>query len=92
MESFAFAPAKKLLWVALALASSAGPRLAAANNLPSDDAKTPCLAWVALQTSSLQTFYRAGCNNYISQGGTLTACKAWCVATWVRSAPPRVGC
>ena len=91
MESFAFAPAKKLLWVALALASSAGPRLAAANNLPSDDAAAACDAWANLQ-SSRQYFSRAGCNNYISQGGTLTACKAWCVATSVRSAPPRVGC
>ena len=91
MESFAFAPAKNLFWVALALASSAGPRLAAANNLPSDDAKTACLAWADLQQSNYQQYYRAGCNNYISQGGTLTACKAWCSAN-VRSAPPRVGC
>lgn len=90
MESFAFAPAKKLLWVALALASSAGPRLAAANNLPSDDAKTACLAWADLQSGS--SHYRAGCTNYISAGGTVTACKAWCTATYVRSAPPRVGC
>ena len=87
MESFAFAPAKKLLWVALALASSAGPRLAAANNLPSDDAKAACDAWADLQPEHHQ-FLRQGCNNYISQGGTLTACKASCV----RSAPPRVGC
>ena len=91
MESFAFAPAKKLLWVALALASSAGPRLAAANNLPSDDALAACLAWADLQPS-VQFYYRAGCNNYISAGGTVTACKAYCDATYVRSAPPRVGC
>ena len=92
MESFAFAPAKKLLWVALALASSAGPRLAAANNLPSDDAAAACDAWANLQpVPSRQPKYRAGCNNYISQGGTLTACKAYC-DTLVRSAPPRVGC
>ena len=96
MARCAVAPAARVLWFAVFLAGggagpggarSAGPRLAAASGggFPSDAAAAACEAWADQQAEANRiSDYKAGCNNYVAQGGTLTACKAWCAATYVR--------
>ena len=94
MARCAVAPAARVLWFAVFLAGggagpggarSAGPRLAAASGggFPSDAAAAACEAWADQQADRI-SYYKVGCNNYVAQGGTLTACKAWCAATYVR--------
>ena len=95
MARCAVAPAARVLWFAVFLAGggagpggarSAGPRLAAASGggFPSDAAAAACEAWADQQASGSISWHKKGCNNYVAQGGTLTACKAWCTATYVR--------
>ena len=65
----------KMIVRLLLCASTVG---AAASDFPVDVAKAACYVY-ANAKSSYQEYYRKGCDFYVSEGGTLSACKAKCV-------------
>ena len=69
----------KLIVRLLLCASTVG----AASDFPVDVAKAACYVYANAKPSSWQQYYRRGCDWYVSEGGTLSACKAQCTA-WVR--------
>ena len=49
----------------------------AASDFPVDVAKAACYVY-ANAKPDYQSYYRKGCDFYVSEGGTLSACKAKC--------------
>ena len=65
----------KLIVRLLLCASTVG---AAASDFPVDVAKAACYVYANAKSSGVQSRYRQGCDFYVSEGGTLSACKAKC--------------
>ena len=63
----------KLIVRLLLCASTVG----AASDFPVDVAKAACYVYANAKSSN-QQWYRLGCDYYVSEGGTLSACKAKC--------------